>query len=260
MSDIKVMPTEFESEGQALRGDFVLPKGDGPFPGICKFHGLPGGADQVSGLSTRLAEAGYVVLTFDFRGFRRSEGLFSLENEILDAKNAVSHLIGSQYAIDDWVGVYGASYGGAVAVCSAVRDARISAVCVRAPVYDTLWFAKSPMIKPAVDEILHISPNEMHGLSDPTTQAEILRKMIDDSMVYNPINEVDQVHPRPIFIVTGSADKGIPLEGVRRLFDAAKRPKEFAVVEGADHNLSNPDHYAMTCELVVSWFREAFCQ
>jgi putative redox protein len=131
---------------------------------------------------------------------------------------------------------------------------------VRAPVYDTLWFAKSPMIKPAVDEILQVTPNEIHGLADPITQAEILKKMIEDGKVFNPINEVDQVHPRPIFIVTGSADRGIPLEGVRRLFDAAKRPKEFAVVEGADHSLSNPDHYAMTSELVVSWFREAYCQ
>lgn len=260
MSDIKMVPTEFDSENQTLRGDFVLPLGDGPFPGICKFHGLPGGADQVSGISTRLAEAGYAVLTFDFRGFRRSEGLFSLEGEILDARNAVTHLIESQYTIEDWVGVYGASYGGAVAICSAVRDARIRAVCVRAPVYDTLWFANSPMIKPAVDEILQVTPNEMHGLADPTTRKGILRKMIEDGMIYNPINEVDQVSPRPIFIVTGSADRGIPLEGVRRLFDAANRPKEFAVVEGADHNLSNPDHYAMTCELVISWFREAYHQ
>ncbi|MHA1926202.1 MAG: alpha/beta hydrolase [Candidatus Thorarchaeota archaeon] len=100
------MPTDFESEGYALRGDFVIPKGAGPFPGICKFHGLPGGANQVSGLATRLAEAGYVVLTFDFRGFRRSEGIFSLEGEIQDARNAVTHLMDSEFTIEDWVGVF----------------------------------------------------------------------------------------------------------------------------------------------------------
>jgi dipeptidyl aminopeptidase/acylaminoacyl peptidase len=260
MSDVRLLPTEFESEGETIRGDFVLPTGDGPFPGICKFHGLPGGADQVSGLSTRLAESGYAVLTFDFRGFRRSEGLFSLESEIQDAKNAVTHLIDSEYTIEDWVGVYGASYGGAVAICSAVRDERIKAVSVRAPVYDTLWFAESPMIKPTVDELARVSPNEMHGLADPVIQKEILKKMIEDGKIYNPIDEVDEISPRPLFIVTGSADRGIPVEGVRRLFDSAKKPKEFAVVEGADHNLSNPDHYAMTCELVISWFQEAYPQ
>ncbi|MHA2142928.1 MAG: alpha/beta hydrolase [Candidatus Thorarchaeota archaeon] len=260
MADVRLVPTEFESEGQIIRGDFVLPEGAGPFPGICKFHGLPGGADQVSGLSTRLAESGYAVLTFDFRGFRRSEGFFSLEGEILDASNAITHLLDSEFTINDWSGVYGASYGGAVAILSAVRDKRIKAVCVRAPVYDTLWFAESPMIKPTVDELVRVSPNEMHGLADPSTQKGMLGRMIDDAKIYNPLKEVDRVAPRPIFIVTGGADRGIPLEGVRQLFDAAKRPKEFAVVEGADHNLSNPEHYAMTCELVVSWFREAYPQ
>ncbi|MHA2020703.1 MAG: alpha/beta hydrolase [Candidatus Thorarchaeota archaeon] len=260
MSDIEIVPTEFESEGQMVRGDFVIPEGGGPFPGICKFHGLPGGADQISGLSTRLAEAGYAVLTFDFRGFRRSEGLFSLEGEIQDARFAVTHLLDSEFTIEDWAGVYGASYGGAVAILSAVRDDRIKAVSVRAPVYDTLWFAESPMIQPTVDEIVRISPNEMHGLADPVIQKEILTLMIEDSRIYNPIDEVDEISPRPLFIVTGSADCGIPMEGVRRLFDSAKKPKEFAVVEGADHNLSNPDHYAMTCELVISWFREAYPQ
>jgi dipeptidyl aminopeptidase/acylaminoacyl peptidase len=260
MTDVKIVPTQFESEGQLIKGDFVIPDRDGSFPGICKFHGLPGGADQVSGLASRLAESGYAVLTFDFRGFRRSEGVFSLESEIQDARNAVTHLLESEFTIEDWSGVYGASYGGAVAICSAVRDKRAKAVCVRAPVYDTLWFAESPMIKPAVDEILKISPNEMHGLADPVIQKALLEKMIEDAKIYNPINEIDRLSPRPIFIVTGGADQGIPVDGVRRLFDEAKRPKEFAVVEGADHNLSNPEHHAMTCELVVSWFREAYPQ
>ena len=260
MTDIKIVPTQFESEGQLIKGDFVIPDRDGPFPGICKFHGLPGGADQVSGVASRLAESGYAVLAFDFRGFRRSEGLFSLEGEIQDARNAVTHLLDSKFTIDDWSGVYGASYGGAVAICSAVRDKRTKVVCVRAPVYDTLWFAESPMIRSAVAEILQVSPKEMHGLAEPAIQKAMLEKMIKDSRIYNPINEVNRLSPRPIFIVTGGADKGIPVDGVRRLYDEAKRPKEFAVVEGADHNLSNPEHYAMTCELVVSWFREAYPQ
>ena len=95
MQDIRVIPTEFSSEGELLRGNYVIPQGDGPFPGICKFHGLPGSPDQVSGISTKLAEAGFLVLTFDFRGFRRSEGVFSLAGEVTDAESAITHLIDS---------------------------------------------------------------------------------------------------------------------------------------------------------------------
>ncbi len=254
MPTIQIVPTEFISEGARIKGEYVVPKGRGPFPGVCKFHGLPGSSDQVSGVATKLAKSGFVVLTFDFRGFRRSEGLFSLAGEVEDASNAVTHLIDSDITLNDWVGVYGASYGGAVAVCAAARDERISAVCVRAPVFDTLWFAKSPMIQPAVRNLIETSPDEMHGLTDPKLRAKILQLMILDARMFNPINEVQDISPRPLFIITGTDDEGIPLNGVRSLFEAAGEPKDFVTVEGADHGLSNPEAYETTMDHVLKWF------
>jgi dienelactone hydrolase len=109
MADIEIFPTEFTSEGETIRGNFVVPPGDGPFPGICKFHGLPGGPDQVDGFALMLAEAGFVVLTFDFRGFRTSDGLFTLSGQIKDAKVALTHLLESDLTVDSWSGIYAAS-------------------------------------------------------------------------------------------------------------------------------------------------------
>ncbi|UCH03531.1 MAG: alpha/beta fold hydrolase [Candidatus Thorarchaeota archaeon] len=260
MGSIQVVPTEFLSGGEKIRGDFVAPKGEGPFPGICKFHGLPGSSDQVSGAATRLAESGYAVLTFDFRGFRRSEGLFSLAGEIEDARNAVTHLLESDMTVSDWVGVYGASYGGAVALCSAARDDRISAVCVRAPVFDTLWFARSPMIPSAVQYVLETTADEFHGFSDPTTREQILRSMVEDAKNYNPMSEIGRISPRPLLITTGDADKGIPLEGVQRLYNLAGPPKELVVVKGADHTLSTPESVTETNSAVLSWFKRVWSE
>jgi len=260
MRRVQIVPTEFLSEGGRIIGDFVTPEGEGPFPGICKFHGLPGSSDQVSGSATKLAEEGFIVLTFDFRGFRRSDGLFSLSNEIEDTRNAVTHLLESEMTVDGWVGVYGASYGGAVAVCAAARDARISAVCLRAPVFDTLWFAKSPMIPPAVQAILKDSPDAFHGLADLSTREQILGSMVEDAKVYNPINEIGKISPRPLLITTGDADKGIPLEGVQRLYDLAGQPKELVVVKGADHTLSTSESVAETSHAVLSWFKRVWSE
>ncbi len=255
LSNFRLIPTEFHSEGQLLRGNFLVPEGDGPFPGICKFHGLPGSPDQVHGIASRLAEAGFLVLTFDFRGFRRSDGYFSLAREVKDAKNAISHLLESNYSVKNWVGVYGASYGGAVAVLAAVRDNRISVVCLRASVYDTLAFARSPYIQPAVEDLLRNSPDEMHGLGDPDIRKEILERMVEDSKKLNPIREVSSIAPRPLLIITGDADEGIDLAGVRRFFVLAKEPKELIVIEGADHKLTDPKAFEKTVESVVTWFK-----
>ena len=254
MVGLSVIPTEFSVNGETLRGHFVVPPGEGPFPGIVKYHGLPGSPDQISGSATELARAGFVVLTFDFRGFRSSDGLFSLSGQITDAKEAITHLQDSDLTLDSWIGVYAASWGAAVAICTLAEDKRVNAVCLRAPVYDTLWFSESPMIQPAVEEIAATDPSQIRGIDDPEAREKALVKMIEDSKIHNPMNEVSKLSPRPLLIIHGTDDVGIPLAGVKRLYELAGEPKDLVIVEGADHNLSNPRAYEITVETIVKWF------
>jgi len=255
MADVRVLPTDFQSEGETIRGNFVVPNGDGPFPGVCKFHGLPGGPDQVDGFAMDLARAGFVVLTFDFRGFRQSEGLFTLSGQIKDAKVAITHLLDSRLTVDTWSGIYAASWGAAVAICALAEDPRCNVICLRAPIFDTLWFAESPMIRPAVDSIAETDPTQIRGIDDPGTQEELLRRMVEDSKVHNPMIEISKISPRPLLIVHGTDDVGVPLAGVKRLYELAGEPKELVIVEGADHSLSDPRAYEITMKTGVDWFK-----
>jgi len=253
---VEIRPTKFDSEGETIRGNFVIPDGEGPFPSICKFHGLPGHPDQVSGPATRLSEAGFVVLTFDFRGFRQSDGLFSLAGEIRDARAAISHLLKSDLTAEAWCGIYAASFGGAVAVCAAAEDKRVKTLCVRAPVYDTLWFSQSPMIRPAVEYIVGTDPAQIHGIETPEIQARMLDRMVEDSRVHNPMSDISKISPCPLLVIHGSDDIDIDLAGVKRLYELAPEPKDLVVVEGADHNLTNPHAYEITMSTAVAWFKK----
>jgi hypothetical protein len=82
-------PDRLHISGRGAEGRFCCSFRSGAFPGICKFHGLPSSRDEVSGVDSRLALSGFLVLTFDFRGFRRSDGIFRLSREIEDAEHAV---------------------------------------------------------------------------------------------------------------------------------------------------------------------------
>ena len=254
MADVQIFPTEFTSEGETIRGHFVVPAGKGPFPGICKFHGLPGSPDQISGAATHLAKAGFVVLTFDFRGFRTSEGIFTLSGQIEDTKNAITHLLESDLTLESWSGIYAASWGAAVTVCTLAQDTRTNAICLRAPVFDTLWFSESPMIRPAMESIAESDPSQIRGIDDPKIQEEFHHRMIEDSKVYNPMNEISKISPRPLMIIHGTDDVGIPMAGVKRLYELAGEPKDLVIVEGADHNLSDPRAYEITVNTIVEWF------
>jgi len=254
MVGIRVIPTEFTVEGETLRGHFVFLPGEGPFPGIVKYHGLPGSPEQISGVATNLAKAGFAVLTFDFRGFRDSEGMFTLSGQIQDAKAAINHLLESDLTLDSWSGIYAASWGAAVAVCTLAEDKRTNAICLRAPVYDTLWFSESPMIRPAIEFLAENDPSHIRGIENPQNQDEYLHQMIEDSKVHNPMNEISKISPRPLMIIHGTDDVGIPLAGVKRLYELAGEPKNLVVVEGADHNLSDPRAYEITVDTIVEWF------
>jgi dipeptidyl aminopeptidase/acylaminoacyl peptidase len=256
MVGIRTIPTEFVVEGETLRGHFVAPPDEGPFPGIVKFHGIPGGPDQISGVATLLAQAGFAVLTFDFRGFRDSDGVFRLSGQIEDAKQAITHLMESDLTMDSWSGVYGASWGAAVTICTLAEDKRINAVCLRAPVFDTLWFSQLPLVRFSAEELAATDPTQMRGLDNPEIIERVLKNMVDDSRVHNPINEVSKISPRPLLIVHGTDDVGIPLAGVKRLYELAGEPKDLVVVEGADHNLSDPRAYEITVKTVVEWFQK----
>lgn len=253
MPEVRVLPTQFESQGEMIYGDYVLPMGDGPFPSIVKFHGLPGGADQVSGFATDLAEAGFAVLTFDFRGFRRSEGVFSLPGEVIDAHNAVTHILSSGYSMGDWLGVYAASFGGPVAIISAAQDESVDAVCLRAPVYDVLWFANNPIVPAEMKRLIVEESDVVHGLTEETMN-QMHNRMLQEAAAYDLSEIIPQISPRPLMITTGLLDQGIDPEGVRALFEAAGEPKEFHPVAEADHVLSDPRAYEETSRLVVDWF------
>jgi fermentation-respiration switch protein FrsA (DUF1100 family) len=78
--------------------------------------------------------------------------------------------------------------------------------------------------------------------------------MVEDSRVYNPMNEITKIASRPLLIIHGTDDVGIPLAGVKRLYELAGEPKDLVVVEGADHNLSDSRAFEITVKTVVDWF------
>ncbi len=254
MSNPVIQPVEFVSENETIRGNLLTPTYQGPFYGICKFHGLPGSPDQTSGIATRLAKAGFAVLTFDFRGFRKSDGLFSLGGMIHDASAAVSFMLESDLVYDDWIGAYGASFGGAVAVCTAARDKRIKAVCLRAPVFDTSLFVADNTVDSVFEFILNEAPDSVHDITNRATRQRMKEQLIIDSQTYNPMIDIRMISPRPILIITGNSDDLIPLGGVKRLYETAGNPKDIVIVEGADHVLSDAFAKQITEQSIVEWF------
>src|SRR5947209_275478 len=128
---------QFVSEGLRLAGALERPEGAKPGKQCAAFLVLHGfGSNKDSGTMTTvsrlLTSLGYAALRFDMRGCGESEGargrVICLE-QVEDTKSAVTFL-SNQAGIDaKRIGVFGHSFGAAVAVYAAGVDPRIAA-CV----------------------------------------------------------------------------------------------------------------------------------
>ena len=124
-------PVSFYSEGVILRGDLFLPDdiaANERRPGIVLCHGYTGVRSLYLPDNARvLTEAGYVVLTFDYKGWGDSDGpksRLSPYGRVIDSQAALTFL-GAQSGVDpDRLGLYGTSYGGATVVWTAAIDPR----------------------------------------------------------------------------------------------------------------------------------------
>jgi dienelactone hydrolase len=116
-------PVTFYSEGVKLAGDLYLPDdmamGE-KRAGIVLCHGYTGVRniylpDNARGLN----EAGYVVLTFDYKGWGDSEGpktRLAPYSRVADVQAALTFLAAQPEVEASRLGLYGTSYGGATVV------------------------------------------------------------------------------------------------------------------------------------------------
>ena len=151
-------PVTIWSQGVRLAGDLWTPPGwtvDAPAPAIVLANGWSGlrsGLNQAH--APIFAEGGFVVLTFDYRGWGDSEarlvlaetlphpdsdgiltvrayverGVIDPQDQIADLLAAVAYVMGEPGVDVARVGVWGTSYGGGHAIEAAARDPRIAAV------------------------------------------------------------------------------------------------------------------------------------
>ncbi|KJF19282.1 alpha/beta fold hydrolase [Rhodococcus sp. WS3] len=144
---MSVREIEFNSGGEIVRGDLILPEGEGPFPIVV----MAGGWCYVKELrqpqyAQEFVDRGFAALIFDYRRMGASDGTprQHLEpwDQIEDYKNAITFASELPEVDSSRIGIWGISYsGGHVLVLGAI-DPRVKSVVSNVPVingYETMW-------------------------------------------------------------------------------------------------------------------------
>src|SRR5258705_2842903 len=136
---LEPLDVEFGVEGNVtLRGWLFVPDAAGPRPAITMAHGFGGiRGDGLDRFARVFADAGFVVLVHDHRGFGHSDGQprFDVDpwRQIADWRYAISYLE-SHPAVDaDRIGLWGTSYAGGHALVLGATERRLKAVVAQIP-------------------------------------------------------------------------------------------------------------------------------
>lgn len=149
---------EIWSDGTRLAGDLFYPKdrnASEKLPAIVLCHGWGGTKAHLNrAIAPQFASAGYVVLSFDYRGWGESDARLVMRGEMpeadedgyvtvkvqaisevvdpvdhqMDIDNAISFIEGESMVDTDRIGIWGSSFGGGHVIWRAAHDDRVACV------------------------------------------------------------------------------------------------------------------------------------
>ncbi|MHB1488031.1 MAG: alpha/beta hydrolase [Acidimicrobiales bacterium] len=211
-------------------------------------HGFPSGPKgaALSGhsfpqLAQRLAtEAGWSVLSFNFRGTGESGGDFSLRGWLEDISAVLHHA-----SMAGWgsAGIWLAGFdiGGSLALCATGADGLVKGVaCLAGPAEFSHWAGDGDFLERA----RQLGVVHTRGFPpDPGGWA-------DELVAIRPVDAAAKISPRPVLIVHGSEDEVVPVTDARLLADSAGEGAELRVLTGAGHRLR---HDPRAVAVLLGW-------
>ena len=198
-------------------------------------------------ISRALVEADFGVLRFDFTGLGESEGDFADSNfssNLDDLVKAADFLRQEQQAPQVLIGH---SLGGTAVLAAAhwIPEAR-AIVTIAAP-HDVSILRKE--ILPAEDEIAEDATEVFIG----GRPFRIKKQLFRDLEKHDLSERIHQLG-RALLVLHSPQDLTVSVDHAHRIFDAARHPKSFVALDGADHLLlRNEADSRFVARIVAGW-------
>lgn len=280
--DVTTRAVDIWSEGSRMSGTVFTPadaSADEELPTILMAHGWGGVAAQLQRDAVAFAQAGYLVVTFDYRGWGDSDGRVFLAQpkpsseddtrftaevreirEVVDPvdmltdwQNALHWLHGEPQVDTDHIGIWGSSQSGGYVVEMAARDHRISAVHSQVGSMDGASIGRTPeayeqATRRARGEESYPEPGEQYG---GLRGAPIASRFAH----YAPVDTINQAGDTPIQFVLAEEEELFDNRNHGILaHDRYEGPKRLIIVPDIDHYGIYRGAWERANGLALEWF------
>jgi putative redox protein len=198
-------------------------------------------------ISEALAARGIGVLRFDFTGLGESDGDFAdttFVSNVDDLVSAAQYLEQVEAAPTLLVGH---SLGGAAVIRAACRLPSVRAVATVGAPYDPSH--TTHLLQPVEAELRE------RGEAELTLAGRTLRvgvELLADLGAQSIHDDLGRLE-RALLVLHSPQDRIVEVDHARRLYEAARHPKSFVTLDGADHLLSDPADASYVGEVIGAW-------
>ncbi|MFC5382600.1 alpha/beta fold hydrolase [Aquipuribacter nitratireducens] len=238
------------ARGQRLSGVLELP--DGPVRSWAVFaHCFTCSKDShaASRVSRGLAERGTAVLRYDFSGLGDSEGgdegaLAGFTADVDDLVAAVGHVESERGPVTLLVGH---SLGGAAVLSAAARLSGVAAVATIGAPADPAHASR--LLAGAGAEL---AAEGSACVSIAGREFLVRQELVDDLRSQRLLEQVGELEGA-LLVLHSPLDEVVGIENAARLFAAARHPRSFVTLDGADHLLSRRSDALYVADVVSAW-------
>jgi uncharacterized OsmC-like protein/alpha/beta superfamily hydrolase len=236
------------SKGEKLAGVIDLPLGE-PTAFALFAHCFTCGKDSRAAkrIAERLSVHGIATLRFDFTGLGGSEGEFAnthFSSNVDDLVAAADHLRKAYAAPAILIGH---SLGGAAVLAAAHRIEEARAVVTIAAPYDPSHVIG--LFKEHIDKIKSEGEVEVQLAGRPF---KIKRQFLED-VAEKRLHECLATLRKALLIFHSPTDAVVGIDNASQIFVAAKHPKSFVSLDGADHLLSQKGDAGYVADVIAAW-------
>jgi putative redox protein len=201
----------------------------------------------VRNISRSLNQVGYAVLRFDFTGLGESEGDFADTNfssNVEDLVAAAEYLAANHESPELLIGH---SLGGAAVIAAATQLPDIKAVATIGAPY-------------APSHVSHLLSSKTAELEEKGI-AEVLighrpftvkKQFLEDIREQNQYPKINRLG-KSLLVMHSPQDSTVEIDNAAKMYAAARHPKSFVSLDGADHLLTNKDDSQYAGEIIASW-------
>ena len=286
--DVAVRPVDIYSDGTRMSGQFYSEKklAGQRLPTIIMAHGWAGLAAYLEPDAIAFAQAGYLVLTFDYRGWGPSDSRvvltakrepsnaqnfrFTAEvqelreevaplNMVTDWQNALAFATVDAQCDANRIGLWGSSLSGGLVVSLAERDPRVKVVHSQVAALDGRW-----VLGPQMRDTTYRQAGRMavDGPPYPEPGAQKLLGLegvpiLEQFASWAPVEDIDKIPNVPIqFVLAGSDTLVDNKANGLRAYALVKGPKNLVVLPGINHFdiYNSPPSRLKAQQLAVTWF------